>query len=109
MTEPEALLWSRLRFLNREGVRIRRQAPMGPYIVDFVCHSAKLVIELDGGGHGEPEQAAHDRRRDAWLAGRGYEVVRIWNNSLYGEHDGVMGHLIDTLRERHRASGRAGS
>ncbi|MEQ8406087.1 MAG: DUF559 domain-containing protein [Oceanicaulis sp.] len=100
MTRQEALLWTRLRVLNREGIRIRRQAPMGDFIVDFACHSAKLVIELDGSGHAEAAQSDHDRRRDAWLASRGYEVIRIWNGALYEDHDTLVGYLIDTLRER---------
>ena len=104
LTQPEALFWSRIRHLNAEGVRIRRQAPMGAYIVDFVCHSAKLVIELDGGGHAEPAQIAHDRRRDAWLATRGYDVLRIWNRALYEEHEAVMDQVVETLRDRHRSA-----
>ena len=102
MTEPERLLWSRLRPLNREGIRIRRQAPIGDYIVDFACHTAKLVIELDGGGHYEPDQAAYDRRRDRWLEGRGYHVVRLWNGALYEDLDAVLDHVFQLLRERHR-------
>ena len=77
---------------------------MGAYIVDFVCHSAKLVIELDGGGHAEPAQIAHDRRRDAWLATRGYDVLRIWNRTLYEEHEAVMDQVVEILRERHRSA-----
>ena len=103
MTEPERLLWTRLRSLNEEGLRIRRQAPIGDYIVDFACHSAKLVIELDGGGHAEAEQAAYDRRRDRWLEGRGYHVERLWNGALYEDLDAVLEHLFQLIRDRHRA------
>ena len=79
MSEAEKRLWYHLRAHRFCGARFRRQAPIGPYIVDFVCHDARLVIELDGGQHGAARQAAHDVRRTAWLADKGYRVLRFWN------------------------------
>ncbi|XBQ17346.1 MAG: DUF559 domain-containing protein [Oceanicaulis sp.] len=102
LTQPEAFVWSRLKHLRAEGIRVRRQAQIGPYVVDFACHTARVVIELDGGGHNEPAQQQRDRRRDAWLAANGYEVLRIWNRDLYIDHDGAFDQMFDLLRERHR-------
>jgi very-short-patch-repair endonuclease len=61
MTDTERALWMRLRAHRLDGLRFRRQTPIGPYIVDFVCHDRRLVIELDGGQHAESQ---HDARRD---------------------------------------------
>ncbi|MDB5426094.1 MAG: hypothetical protein JWR43_69, partial [Phenylobacterium sp.] len=68
MTEPEVMLWSRLRRRLPDQPVFRRQHPMGPYILDFYCPAAKLAVEVDGSTHWEDEQIAHDERRDAWLA-----------------------------------------
>ncbi|MBN9467133.1 MAG: endonuclease domain-containing protein [Brevundimonas sp.] len=76
LTPPEARLWTALK-CQQMGVRFRRQHPIGPYILDFYCASAKLAVEVDGMTHSDPEQAAHDARRTRWLAGRGIRVVRI--------------------------------
>ncbi len=72
------------------GTSFRRQAPIGPYIVDFVCHAANLVIELDGGQHFEPEHAARDARRDAYLASKGFRVLRFNNHDVMTNRQGVL-------------------
>jgi very-short-patch-repair endonuclease len=90
MTEAEKALWKALRAHRFEGVQFRRQAPMGPYIVDFVAHDAKLVIELDGGQHGTDEGRAKDGERDAWLGARGYRVLRFWNAEVLTNLEGVL-------------------
>ncbi|HYD46032.1 MAG TPA: endonuclease domain-containing protein [Phenylobacterium sp.] len=74
MTLAERMLWAELRKLN---LNIRRQAPIGRYVVDFLSHAAKLVIEIDGPVHEEPERAARDLDRTAWLNGKGYRVIRF--------------------------------
>jgi len=74
MTLDEDRLWQALRKLN---ANIRRQAPMGQYVVDFISHAAKLVIEVDGYYHSLPEQHEKDVERDAWLNRQGYRVLRI--------------------------------
>jgi len=84
-TPAERILWSMVRG-DRLGVRFRRQQPIGPYIVDFLCPTHRLIVEIDGGQHnGSP----HDERRDAWLRGQGYEVLRFWNADVFANRDGV--------------------
>ena len=70
------------------GWTFRRQRPIGNYIVDFACSSAKLAIELDGGQHAE--RTAEDAARTAGLAEHGYRVVRFWNNDILANIDGVL-------------------
>src|SRR4029077_541077 len=86
MTDAECHLWSKLRrrFL---GHKIRRQAPVGPYIVDFVCFERKLVIEGDGGQHAG---SAKDGIRDEFLRQRGLRVLRFWNHEVLGNIEGVL-------------------
>jgi len=76
MTDAEARLWYYLRGHRFLGLKFKRQKPIGPYIVDFICLEHFLVIELDGGQH---LQSAKDRQRDRALQGRGYRVLRFWN------------------------------
>jgi very-short-patch-repair endonuclease len=77
MSPPEVLLWVRLRALRGDGPTFRRQHPIGPYIADFYCAAARLVIEVDGAEHTELDRIVRDERRDAYLKGQGYRVVRI--------------------------------
>ena len=87
-TDAEQRLWNFLRRRQVDGFRLRRQAPIGRYIVDFVCFSKKLVIEVDGGQH------ATDTERDAvrtlWLEGQGFRVLRFWNNDVLANTEGVV-------------------
>jgi very-short-patch-repair endonuclease len=94
MTPQERKLWTQLRDLNnRLGLNIRRQAPIGRYIADFVEFGRKLVIEVDGAQHGGPEDAA----RDAWFAAEGFTVLRVWNSDVDGNLEGVMQLVLDAL------------
>jgi very-short-patch-repair endonuclease len=86
-TEAERHLWRIVRAGNM-GVKFRRQAVIGRYVVDFVCFEKKLVIEVDGGQH---DQDQKDVRRDEWLKSQGYQVLRFWNNDVLGNMDGVYG------------------
>lgn len=97
-TEAEKRLWARLRHKRLDDFRFRRQAPIGPYIVDFFCPSAKLVVELDGGQHGERSQrdAAHTR----WLEKRGYRVIRFWNTEVFENFEGGLARLWAELAAR---------
>ncbi len=92
-TFTEKPIWRDLRKLRvLNGLHFRRQASLGPYVVDFVCHSAKLVVEADGGVHvltGERDVA-----RDAWLIARGYRVLRISNGEVAQNIDGVVRRII---------------
>jgi len=78
-TDAERRLWSRLRANQLEGRKFRRQYAIGQYIVDFACRSEHLVIELDGGGHGNDQSESNDARRTAFLEKCGYRVLRFWN------------------------------
>jgi very-short-patch-repair endonuclease len=77
MSLPEVVLWQALRKGRLSGLRLRRQHPIGPYILDFYCPSARLAIEVDGFAHDTAAAARNDERRQAWLAGRGVTVLRF--------------------------------
>src|SRR5215207_5286645 len=77
MSLPEAILWQALRGKRMTGLRFRRQHPIGPYIIDFFCPTARLAVEVDGATHDDPEQAVHDTQRDAWLTQRGVNLLRF--------------------------------
>jgi len=76
MNEPERRLWSRVRANRLDGVHVRRQHPLGPYVLDFFCARARLAIEVDGGMHDE-DRKARDEVRDAWLASQGVRTLRL--------------------------------
>ncbi|WP_417483795.1 endonuclease domain-containing protein [Maricaulis salignorans] len=97
MTPHEVRLWSRLKTWRAEGFVFRRQAPLGRYIVDFVCFTPKLVIELDGGQHSLDDHRAADAIRDAWLEDQGFRVLRIWNMDVHNNMDGVLISIRDAL------------
>ncbi|MDI1326067.1 MAG: endonuclease domain-containing protein [Brevundimonas sp.] len=90
MTPPEARLWQWLRARRFRGLKFRRQHPVGPYILDFHCAEAKLAIEVDGAVHDGAEQAEHDRRRTAWLSGRGVRVIRLRATAVRDDLGGVL-------------------
>ena len=77
LTLPETILWERLRNRRLNGLRFRRQHPIGPWILDFYCPAAKLAVEVDGQHHAHGEVPARDERRDAWLVRQGVEVLRF--------------------------------
>jgi very-short-patch-repair endonuclease len=79
MTDAERRLWYLLRAHRFGGVKFNRRVPIGPYVVDFVCFNRKLIIEADGGQHAD---SPGDRRRDEWLRGEGFRVLRFWNNDV---------------------------
>ena len=81
-TEAERLLWRELRLRQLGGHKFRRQQPLGRYIVDFVCLERRLVVELDGGQHSEPEQAGYDAERSSWLEQEGFRVLRFWDHEV---------------------------
>ncbi|MFV2065594.1 MAG: endonuclease domain-containing protein, partial [Pirellulales bacterium] len=86
-TKPEQLLWSILRARHLGGLKFRRQHPIEPYVVDFYCAQAKLVVELDGESH-EGRQA-YDRQRESFLRKMGLTVYRVTNDQVLENLDGV--------------------
>jgi very-short-patch-repair endonuclease len=88
-TNAERAIWYLVRAHRLNGVGFRRQTPIGPYIVDFVSHAAKLVIELDGGQHFEDAQELRDARRDSFLRSRGFRVLRFSNYDVMTNKEGV--------------------
>jgi very-short-patch-repair endonuclease len=97
MTIAEKRIWRRLRELAPAGAHLRRQATIGPYIVDFACHTKRIVVEIDGGQHGEPTRHDQDRVRDDFLNASGYRVLRFWNNDVMQNLDGVIGVIADAF------------
>lgn len=97
-TPQEALLW--YRFLRGCKPRFHRQYVIGPYIVDFYCHQAKLVIELDGSQHYEEENTAADRQRDTYLKEQGLCILRIPNNAITENFSGVCEQINFMIKER---------
>lgn len=89
-TEAESKLWYHLRAKRFFGIKFKRQEPIGPYFVDFVCHPRMLVIEVDGGHHAEPMQEEYDDERTAFLREKGYRVIRFWNNDVFNDIEGVL-------------------
>lgn len=82
MTPQERKLWNIIKNKQFYGYRFRRQFPIGRYIVDFVCRETKIIIEIDGGQHNQPEDIKYDKIRGEFLASEGYQVVRFWNNDI---------------------------
>ena len=87
MTDAEKALWRVLRSRQVSGLKFRRQHPFGDYIVDFVCLENKLIIEVDGGQHGE--RAKEDETRTQNLLTAGFRVLRFWNNEVLQEIEAV--------------------
>src|SRR2546421_11019998 len=88
MTGVELLLWSRLRRQQLGGYRFRRQAPIGPYIADFACFQARLLIEIDGPTHDARVQ--YDGRRTTWLVRRGFRVLRFAADDVLSRMNEVL-------------------
>ncbi len=87
-TDAEQRLWNHLRARRLGGFKFRRQRPFGPYVCDFVCLEASIIIELDGSQHAE--QASYDQRRDDFMRSYGYRVLRFWNNDVMTKTDIVV-------------------
>jgi very-short-patch-repair endonuclease len=79
------------------GAKFRRQHPIGRFIADFCCIEARLVIEIDGGQHGE--RSREDEQRSGYLAAQGYRVIRFWNNDVLQQLDGVLQQIEAELKK----------
>jgi very-short-patch-repair endonuclease len=98
-TDAERLIWNALRAHRMNGASFRRQTLIGPYVADFVCHVAGLVIEIDGGQHFESEQMKRDARRDAFLASKGFRVLRFNNHDVMTNREGVLETIASALAD----------
>jgi very-short-patch-repair endonuclease len=90
MTRAEAALWRAVRSHRLAGLHIRRQAPCGPYIADFLCFKERLLIEVDGATHSSVEELEHDAKRDAWFGANDFRVLRFQNAEIYENLEGVI-------------------
>ena len=97
-TDAEKRLWSMLRDRRCGGAKFRRQAPVGPFIVDFLCVAERLIVEADGGQHAESE---YDASRDAYLRANGFRVLRFWNNEILSQTEGVRAAIETALGTPH--------
>jgi very-short-patch-repair endonuclease len=95
-TIAEREMWFLLRDRRLAEYKFRRQVPLGRYIVDFICPQYNLIIELDGGQHGE-----HDIPRDEWLKEQGFKVLRFWNNEFLENRIGVLETILGVLKTPH--------
>ncbi|GAB2186416.1 endonuclease domain-containing protein [Roseibium sp. LAB1] len=94
-TQGEKSLWRALRELKADDIHVRRQAPIGPYVADLVIFSSKVVIEIDGDIHDQPDQLQHDQRRAAWLGAEGFQILRY---SSLEVHENLEGVVLDIRR-----------
>ena len=107
MSLPEVMLWQNLRGGRLDGLRFRRQHPMGAYILDFYCDAAKLGVEVDGAYHTLGDNPGRDLERDAWFAAHGVETLRIPAIDVLTDLSGPLAVILATVPERvAEASGR---
>src|SRR5262245_51642598 len=99
MTRAETLLWRHLKADRLAGLNFRRQTPIGNYIADFVAHSHKLIVELDGESHDFEERVRHDERRDRWFESRGYRVLRFANDDVMKNLEGVVLAIAEAAKQ----------
>jgi very-short-patch-repair endonuclease len=94
-TRAEALFWQQVRAGRFQGYKFKRQVPIAPYIVNFLCAAARVIVELDGPPHDDPQQRSHDQARDAFLRSQGFTVLRFSNDVMLGNGDLVL----DSVRQ----------
>ena len=99
-TDAERLLWAALRDHRLNGASFRRQVPIKNFIADFVCHAAKLVIELDGGQHFSDQAEQADAARSAVIEAQGFKVLRFSNLDVMTNRDGVLETIASAIAER---------
>ncbi len=95
LTEAERVLWRYLRLRQFDGNKLRRQQPIGKYIVDFVCLEKKFIVEVDGGQHNL--QIDYDSEHNEWLERQGFRILRFWNNQVLKEIDAVKERIMEVL------------
>jgi len=103
-TVAERGMWRLLRPFRDDGILLRRQAPIGPYVADSVWLGGKLPIEIDGGQHNETATLKRDAARTRWLEQQGFEVLRFWNNDVLRNGEGCQHAIADAFQRRRRLS-----
>jgi very-short-patch-repair endonuclease len=104
MTRAETLLWRYIKAHRIDGLGFRRQVLMRGYIADFVCHTARLVVELDGETHDFESRQKSDATRDRWFASEGFRVLRFTNDEVLGNLEGVVEMIRREASERMAAA-----
>jgi very-short-patch-repair endonuclease len=99
-TEAERRLWEQLRSRRLSGYKFRRQMPVPPYIADFACISAKLIVEVDGATHSNAHELRHDEARAEFLESKGFIVHRVPNHEVFTNMDGVLYGILLHLKQR---------
>lgn len=94
-TDAERALWRQLRARRLSNAKFRRLQPIGPYIADFICFEAKLIVEVDGGQHADEPPA-----RQRFMENAGYRVLRFWNDEVLLNIEGVMRRIAEALRDQ---------
>jgi very-short-patch-repair endonuclease len=100
MTEAELKLWNAIRASRLMGLKFRRQMPIGNYIVDFVCPTHRVIVELDGSHHADDDTVSSDAKRTEFLQNLGWQVVRFWNHDVLNDIDNVCQHICILCNER---------
>jgi len=99
-TDAERLLWSELRNHRLNGAGFRRQVPIEKYVADFVCHAARLVVELDGGQHFFDQAEQLDAQRSAVIEAKGFHILRFSNHDVMTNRSGVLETIAAAFAER---------
>ena len=95
---PEGLLWRAIKGRKADGLHVRKQHPLGPYVLDFYCHEVRLCVEVDGAAHGWRDRALKDVRRDDWLADRGIRTLRISASCILDDVDDAVRMIVAAAR-----------
>ena len=100
LTHAEVIVWQNLRRKSLGGLKFRRQHPIGPYITDFACLRAKLIVEVDGATHATESEISYDQRRRAFMSQFGWKEIRVYNDDVYKNLDGVLEAIWREANER---------
>jgi len=98
MTRQEVKLWLHLRELKKLGFHFRRQVPIKNFVVDFACYHPRVIVEVDGSQHSTIHHERRDATRDATLAADGFRIVRVWNNDVDENIDGLFDRILHELK-----------
>ncbi|QUD90815.1 endonuclease domain-containing protein [Phenylobacterium montanum] len=96
-TRAEQKLWSLLRGGQLEGLKFRRQVPIGPYIADFACFDPYVIVECDGGQHAD---SGYDEARDSWFKAEGFTVIRLWNVDVIDNPEAALNEILRRIGEQ---------